>query len=111
MLVQDNHGNGRPAGFAFLHHENKLSVQWALKQFQDAVTTTAKTKVIFVDKDFVEISAVASLFPGVDVLLCQFHVVKYLKKVIADLSIEISEKAELLSLFKLVMHSATQVLL
>lgn len=109
VLAQDNNGNGRPVGFAFLHHEDKQSVRWALKQFSEAVTSISRTKVVFVDKDFVEISALSDLFPGIDVLLCQFHVVRYVKGVIAQLKVDSTAKSHLLALFKRVMHSATQV--
>lgn len=110
VLAQDNNGNGRAVGFAFLHHEDKLSIRWAVKQFCDAVVSFSATKVIFVDKDFAEISAISEMFPGVDVLLCQFHVMKYVRKVISQLPVVAAEKVELLALFKSVMHSITQVL-
>lgn len=68
------------------------------------------TQVIFVDKDFAEISAISELFPAIEVLLCQFHVFMHVRKVIAGLLLETNEKAELLGLFKALMHSSTQVM-
>lgn len=111
VLVQDNNGNGRPVGFAFLKREDKESVRWGLRRFIEAAGGMSRTQVVFVDKDFNEISAITELLPSVHVLLCQFHVVKHLKTEIARLPLEIADKNNLLLLFKSLLHSITQVAL
>lgn len=109
VLIQDNNGTGRPVGFMFLKREDKESVRWGLMQFISASLSMSRTRVVFVDKDFNEITAITELLPAVDVLLCQFHVIKHVKKEISQLVLDVSEKNTLLSLFKTLLHSATQV--
>lgn len=109
ILVQDNYGTGRPVGFAFLRREDKPSVRWSLKRFIEAMGPIDSTKVAFVDKDFSEISAINELLPSVDILLCQFHVMKHVKKAISQLAVNVEEKLHFLSLFKAVLHAGSQV--
>lgn len=85
------------------------SVRWGLKRFMVAVGSMARTRVVFVDKDFSEISAIKELLPSTDILLCQFHVIRHIKKEIAKLLLEVDGKNKLLSLFKSLLHSTTGV--
>ena len=46
-----------------------------------------KTKVLMVDKDFNEINCLKEVFTKAKVLLCMFHVLKYIKGKVQDLEI------------------------
>jgi hypothetical protein len=42
----------------------------------------ARTRIVFVDKDLHNINFIKEYFPNAQVLLCVFHVLKYLKAMI-----------------------------
>ncbi|KAE9186955.1 hypothetical protein PF005_g20638 [Phytophthora fragariae] len=51
----------------------------AVTSFKSVNATWENVRAIIVDKDFGEISLVLTQFPGARILLCVFHVVKYLR--------------------------------
>ncbi|GMF35331.1 unnamed protein product [Phytophthora fragariaefolia] len=55
----------------------------ALEEFKSNNPAWSKRKCVLVDKAFTEMSVLKTAFPGVTVLLCQFHVLKYLREEIA----------------------------
>jgi hypothetical protein len=63
--------------------------------------------VIVVDKDFNELTVLRDAFPQADVVLCQFHVQKYLKKIVAhpkfDISVQV--RKDLHNIFQSVIYA------
>ena len=66
-----------------------------------------RTKVIIIDKDFTEMKILENLFPKASVLLCTFHVIKYLKQKVSGELIPVSQKAKIMAGIKKVIYSRT----
>ncbi|XP_065676140.1 uncharacterized protein LOC136092259 [Hydra vulgaris] len=97
FLVEGGLGFGVPVLFAFVQHETigifKWVVEWFCTQNDNIIT-----KVIIMDKDIGLINVLSSTFLHSSVLLCRFHVIKYIKKVVIQLSVPPSTKCELMNL-------------
>ena len=68
----------------------------------------SQSKVIMVDKDLTEINALKSKIPDAEILLCKFHVMKYLKKKVSELDCKNAEKQELGVLLQKLINSQNQ---
>ncbi len=95
FLVEDGVGCGIPVLFAFVKNEtsNILTsiVEWFCSQNDGSIT-----RVVIVDKDLTLLSALQKLFKDSNVLLCHFHVLKYIRKKIISLNVSSDVKSELL---------------
>ncbi|ETM30755.1 hypothetical protein L914_21568 [Phytophthora nicotianae] len=69
-----------------------------------------RLQCVLVDKDFTELSVLEKAFPGVTILLCQFHVLKYLREEIAsaDYGFSRSQKEQLGGVMSLLFYAKTE---
>ncbi|OWA51180.1 hypothetical protein BV898_15673 [Hypsibius exemplaris] len=90
LAVQDNSGYTRPVAVAFVGRDSAAIVKTALGLFKSCHTEeqTARTAIVFIDKDKKEISALEEEFPHAAILLCWFLVMKAMKSAIAELNID-----------------------
>ena len=65
----------------FLADEGGEALEFAFKAFKK--TIVKDPRVIMLDKDFTELSTLAKVFPKTTTLLCQFHVMKYIKTIVS----------------------------
>ena len=94
--------NGRTAiaGIALLADESDPNIEFVFKVFAEIHVP----KAVLVDKDLHQIDALGRIF-GCRVLLCWWHVQKYLKKVLATCITTVPTKEKLSKLFKDLMYS------
>ncbi|KAG0430941.1 hypothetical protein HPB47_022240 [Ixodes persulcatus] len=79
-----------------------------LELFVQENTATANTRVVVVDKDFTEITAVRTTFPSAPaVQLCQFHVFKAFRAAVGHLAKSSDERERLSSCFGEMLHAPT----
>ena len=73
--------------------------------------------IVIIDKDFTEISSLQQIFPTSTILLCWFHVIKWMKGVIrtahreqlgSDLKKSMEEKENIMKLFKKMIYAKTE---
>ena len=73
--------------------------------------------IVIIDKDFTEISSLQQIFPTSTILLCWFHVIKWMKGVIrtahreqlgSDLKESMEEKENIMKLFKKMIYAKTE---
>ena len=69
------------SALAFLSDETAATFRAAFKFFRDMCSQAPS--VFMLDKDFTEIGVLKEIFPNASLLLCHFHVIKYLKNLIA----------------------------
>ncbi|XP_077297381.1 uncharacterized protein LOC143919071 [Arctopsyche grandis] len=93
------------ASIAFISIESLINLKECIKEFQTICTNIPK--IFMIDKDFTEISAIKNVFPTSHILLCKFHIIKYIKKVLSTALCDVVEKRNLLQLFKKVLFSQT----
>lgn len=64
-------------------NERKETLRTACEQFKEGCPSFDSVAVIIIDKDFTELAVLKEQFPKARVLLCHFHVVKYLQEEVA----------------------------
>ena len=80
FMVTGPDGVGFSVLDVWIQSESNFHVYELFRMFKDLNPTFNAIKVFVVDKDFVEMSSLRDSFPEAVVLLCQFHVIKYLGK-------------------------------
>ena len=79
IMCQGN-GKGRPVAYLFVKDESKESLTHAFHIFAKYNQNVLnQTQVLMEDKDFNEINCLNTIFTKAKVLLCTFHVIKYIK--------------------------------
>ncbi|KAJ0391222.1 hypothetical protein P43SY_011695 [Pythium insidiosum] len=79
LMVMDERGNGQPVQHSVMETNSEWHMHRAINHFKRANPNRWKLlSVIMVDKDLNEIRILEGHFPEARVLLCHFHVIKYL---------------------------------
>ncbi|RLN90505.1 hypothetical protein BBJ28_00014636 [Nothophytophthora sp. Chile5] len=84
FMVHDAFGHGQYIQHALIENESADNLTDAVKAFKLHNSMWEKVRVIVIDKGSSELSVLPKLFPLCTVLLCQFHVIKYIKTEIAN---------------------------
>jgi hypothetical protein len=83
MMIVDDYGEGQVVQHSLLERNADWHMPKALDHFVRANTDVAKKiSVIMVDKDLNEIKVLQTYFPHARNLICTFHVLKYLAKMV-----------------------------
>ena len=108
--VEDGFGCTRIAQISLLTSECAESLSSALN-FYKRNSGRISPKTVMIDKDCTERAAILSVFPEADILLCRFHVVKYLKEELPILALGIQQekKAALHCLQQLIYTTSAEV--
>ena len=85
-MVQNSNGEGRPVAYCWMKTENVENLEFLYSQILD-LPDLPEVKVIIVDKDLTNLPVLKRYFPETIILLCTFHVIKWLKSVIAKIVI------------------------
>ncbi|KAG2848118.1 hypothetical protein PC111_g576 [Phytophthora cactorum] len=84
---QDSTASKTPAEwdqYAKTYNERWSTLLTALEEFKDNNPAWTKFRCVLIGKDFTELSVLKTAFLDVTILLCQFHVLKYLREEIAS---------------------------
>ena len=107
--------HGELGQLVFLADEGVESLEFAFQSFQKSIITCPK--FFMIDKDFNEIRTIEKVFKSSTILLCQFHVLKYLKTIIntsraasgSDVIVDIERKLNLMTLVRDMLYSKTEL--
>ncbi|KAE9164374.1 hypothetical protein PF005_g30064 [Phytophthora fragariae] len=83
LMVMDQFGNGQPVQHSVIERNADWHMVKTVEHFQ-AVNDWEATRVIVVDKDLKEIEVLTRMFPDARILLCHFHVIKWLASAVRD---------------------------
>ncbi|OWY94471.1 hypothetical protein PHMEG_00035783 [Phytophthora megakarya] len=83
IMAHDSFGKGQFVQHAVVQNERNPTLLTSLEEFKCNKPAWTRIKCILIDKDFEEISVLTTAFPNATLLLCQFHVLKYLRELIA----------------------------
>ena len=108
-MIHDNVGRGRVVFYAFLRNETKPMIEKLFDVFAGCLSDIGRVKTVILEKDFTEIDVVRNRFVGVRILLCWFHVLKYLRTKISQLLIDVQTKKSLLNAVRAIMYANTEV--
>jgi hypothetical protein len=82
-MVMDQFGNGQPVQHSVIDRHADWQRVKTVEHFQ-AVNDWEATRVIVVDKDLKEIEVLTRMFPNARILICHFHVIKWLATAVYD---------------------------
>ena len=85
------------AGFGLISSENDTNFNFVLSHFK--LLNNKDDYIFLVDKDFNSIDCVKTNFADVVVLLCQFHVLKFMKTLMATALATVEMKEEMMKKF------------
>ena len=105
FIVEDGNGSGQLVALFLMSGEGSAQMKTMFEIFRNANQKITETKTIIIDKDFTEISAIESVIPHVDIQLCTFHCIKAVQKKISSLTLDMSSKAQLNSLFRKLLYA------
>ena len=95
---------GELVSISFMVDETSESLKFVLSAFRDI--SHHRPTAVLIDKDFTEIKILKELFPTARILLCLFHVPKYIRSKVLTTAAESQEKKEeLYELFEGLMHA------
>ncbi|OWZ03011.1 hypothetical protein PHMEG_00025328 [Phytophthora megakarya] len=84
IMAHDSFGKGQFVQHAVVQNERNPTLLTSLEEFKRNNPAWTRIKCILIDKDFGKISVLTTAFPNATLLLCQFHVLKYLREQIAS---------------------------
>ena len=108
ILVEDGCGEGRVAAYGLLADETRESISTFLNFFKACNPDVKNTKVVIIDKDFSELSALEESLEHVTVFLCHFHVLKTFKLKVAALPYPEDKKNKLRQILQRMTYSLSK---
>eukprot|EP00644_Phytophthora_capsici_P019235 jgi/Phyca11/132981/e_gw1.284.3.1 len=110
FMAHDTFGKGQFVQHSLLQNERWPTLLTALEEFKANNPSWTKLQCILIDKDFTEMSVLKKAFPNVAILLCQFHVLKYLREEIAssDYGFSSWQKEQLRGVISLLVYAKTE---
>ena len=71
--------HGLPVAYAIMRNETDSNLEFSYHEFKKVLEEMSKApKYFFVDKDLQNLELLKKIFPDVIILLCTFHVIKYI---------------------------------
>ena len=105
VMIQDNLGRGRTVFYAFVSNETAPMLSRMMAEFRSFVGDVERVKTAMVDCDQNEILAIREHLPNASVQLCTFHVLKNMKKRVAELLLPAQEKTRIFRLCRDLLYS------
>ncbi|KAE9214874.1 hypothetical protein PF004_g14923 [Phytophthora fragariae] len=111
FMIHDAMGKGQHVQHCLIENERKETLRIACRQFKEGCPNYDSIVVIMIDKDFTELAVLQEEFPGARILLCHFHVVKYLQEEVAKekYNLDAWTKNEMKRLIQLLVGAPTEV--
>ncbi|MFO0001750.1 MAG: transposase, partial [bacterium] len=78
FLCQDSNLNGIPVACCYMRNETNTNMRFMYESFSERYETD-KVEMIMVDKDLQNIDLIPESFPSAKILICTFHVIKYIR--------------------------------
>ena len=108
-------GHGELGQLVFLADEGAESLNFAFQSFRRSVLNDPK--FFMIDKDFTEIQTIKKVFVNSSILLCQFHVMKYIKTLLSTSrasagsyeKVDIEKKDTIMTSFRAVVYAKTEL--
>ena len=91
---------------AFIAEESSENLEFVFRNFK--LFCTHDPQIIMINKDFNEISVLKIVFPLAVILLCTFHVIKYIKLVISSAVVVVDKKRFIMDSFKALLYAKTE---
>ncbi|GMF38421.1 unnamed protein product [Phytophthora fragariaefolia] len=109
-MVHDAFGKGQFVQHTVLQNERAATLSTAVDEFKTNNPVWTRIQCVIIDKDFTEIAVLKTALPSVQVLLCHFHVIKYLREQLAfaDYGLSPWQKSQIRNLVPLMVYAKTK---
>ncbi|GMF55348.1 unnamed protein product [Phytophthora fragariaefolia] len=110
IMTNDIFGKGQFVQHAVVQNERRTTLLTGLEEFKRNNPAWRWIHCILIDKDFTEISVLKVAFPDARLLLCQFHVIKYLREEIScsDYGFSSWQKQQLQGILNMLVYARTE---
>ncbi|EGZ29145.1 hypothetical protein PHYSODRAFT_246263 [Phytophthora sojae] len=110
IMAHDVFGKGQFVQHAVVQNERLPTLLTALEEFKRNNPAWTRIRCVLIDKDFTEISVLKMVYHDAVLLLCQFHVIKYLREEIASAEYGFNawQKQQLQGLVQLLVYAKTE---
>ena len=108
FLVQNKRLKGLPVAFAFMRQETNSNYEFTYQNVF-SVLNASLVNIIMVDKDLQNLDLLRTAIPNAELLICTFHVLKYLGTRICALETSKNKKAAIKHLTKSMVYVSTQI--
>lgn len=109
FMVVDAFGNSQFVQHAFILNERKETLETVVNHYIKKNMASRKIKCFMVDKNFTEIGVLRDNFDQAQVLLCQFHAVKYLREVVSKYDLSSQQKECLQDALGIIVYAESEV--
>ena len=109
-MAHDVFGKGQYVQHALIQNERAETLSTAIETFKIHNENWHKVQCIIIDKDFTEMSVLSAALPSARILLCQFHVIKWLREEITsdEYGFTAWKKERLKGLVELLVYAKTE---
>ncbi|GMF26943.1 unnamed protein product [Phytophthora fragariaefolia] len=109
-MMHDAFGKGQFVQHAVLQNERAATLLTAVEDFKTNNPAWTRIQCVIIDKDFTEIAVLKTALPSVQILLCQFHVIKHLREQLAfaDYGLSRWQKSQIRNLVPLMVYAKTE---
>ena len=90
-----------------MRNETDSNLEFSYLEFKKLLGETT-IKYFFVDKDLQNVELLKKIFPGVIILLCTFHVIKYIHSYLANEPLSSTEKANVMTIIQNMLYSENE---
>ncbi|KAE9356327.1 hypothetical protein PR003_g2373 [Phytophthora rubi] len=110
FMAHDMFGHGQYVQHAVVQNERYDTLLSAVETFKKHNPAWMNVRSIVIDKDFTELSVLKQDFPDAAILLCQFHVIKYIHEEIAcaDYGFTSSQKDQIRAAVHLLVYAKSE---
>ncbi|XP_065655225.1 uncharacterized protein LOC136081629 [Hydra vulgaris] len=109
LLVEDGNGTGQAVGYAFIAQETENTLQDVFSEIE-LILNLDQVKVVILDKDLKEISAVSKVMPSAEIQLCKFHVLQAFYRFLNKQALASIEKENLKRIFQSLVYAKSKKL-
>ncbi|CAF1606765.1 unnamed protein product [Rotaria magnacalcarata] len=107
-MAQNANLKGVPVSYCLMNSGNKDNLEFFYAAMRD-LNDLQKTQVIMVDKDLTNIDILQHFFDKARILLCVFHVLKYLKSRVHELRIPLTNRMNIMKNIRRLLYDNDQM--
>ena len=104
ILVQNANLRGVPVALSFIRAESAENLEFVYRCFKETNDLT-RSQVVMIDKDLDNVAILPQFFESAKILLCTFHVLKYLKTKIYEHVSGATERLRTIQVFRQLLYT------
>ena len=107
FLVQNQRLKGLPVAFAYMRNETNVNFDFVYDKVFE-VLDVSRVKIVMVDKDLQNLDLLRARIPNAELLICTFHVLKYLRTRIVGSDLKKVQKNSIKELVNAMVYASSQ---